>query len=120
MFRYELNKTPLWEEFNTDFFKHIFDGNAIAAPYNDAGDTFEIQFEAPGCKKEDVTIKYESDEFTILTQRKLKGKETKKSGTYIAPQGSNLALAEASVEDGIITVRIPKAKAASPRMIPIK
>jgi len=88
--------------------------------YDDAGDAYELHVEVPGVKKENIQVNIKDDRITIQTQRKLKDREDKRKGTFYVPPHIDAERAEARIEDGILTIRLPKQSVASPRMIPIR
>jgi HSP20 family protein len=88
--------------------------------YDDVGDAYEFHVEVPGVKKENIQIGMKDNRITINTQRKIKDQDDKRKGSFYMPPHVDTERAEARVEDGILTIRLPKQVVATPRMIPIK
>jgi len=94
-------------------------------------EAFEITAAVPGLKAEDVQIEILDD---ILTLRgKVEVVEPEGSGYLVRevgvgdferslrlPDPVDATKAEASIRDGILTVRIPKAEVAKPKVIKVK
>lgn len=84
--------------------------------YDDLGDSYEFSLDVPGVKKEDLAVKAKDNVLSISGKRK----ETSFNKTIKLPQSSDTERVEAQLQDGVLSVRIWKTKAVSPRMIPIK
>jgi HSP20 family protein len=96
----------------------------------DKGDTLIITAEIPGVNKEEVELTVLGDTFTIAGDKKL---PTEEEVTYIRherPNGQFRRLIDlpysvdpekvsASYKDGILTVTLPKAEEAKPRLITV-
>lgn len=125
--------------------KHFFNSGAPAAEtrkgetnWSPRVDIFEnendfgLTLEIPGVKPEDIQIQYEKDELVISGERKREAlqadakrvREEARYGkfrrafqvnTLIDPDGI-----EATFENGLLHIRLPKAEAAKPKTITIK
>ena len=86
----------------------------------------------PGVKPEDVSIDITGETLTIRGESKVE-EETKKedylyqerrygvfSRSVVLPSGLKSDKAEATVEDGVLTLTIPKAEEAKPKAIKVK
>ena len=91
----------------------------------DTGDTFKLESELPGFKKEDIKIDIENDCLTISAERKADNKEEKDSyvkreryyGSFSRSfdvSGINVDGIEAAYKDGVLTVTLPKKAAEIP------
>ena len=91
----------------------------------DTGDAFKLESELPGFKKEDIKIDIENDCLTISAERKADNKEEKEN--YIKRErfygsfsrsfdvsGINVDSIEATYNDGVLTVTLPKKTAEVP------
>ena len=91
----------------------------------DTGDTFKLESELPGFKKEDIKIDIENDCLTISAERSGDTKEEKRN--YIKRErfygsfsrsfdvsGINVDGIEAAYNDGVLTVTLPKKAAEVP------
>jgi HSP20 family protein len=95
-------------------------------------DEVVVKAAVPGCKPEDVSIDITGDTLTIKGETKAE-QEIKRedylyqerrygsfSRTVILPGGLKSDRAEATIEDGILTLSIPKAEEVKPRAISVK
>ena len=95
-------------------------------------DEVVVKANVPGCKPEDVSIDITGDTLTIKGETKAE-QEIKRedylyqerrygsfSRTVILPGGLKSDKAEATIEDGILTLSIPKAEEVKPRAISVK
>jgi HSP20 family protein len=95
-------------------------------------DEVVVKATVPGCKPEDVSIDISGDTLTIKGETKAE-QETKRedylyqerrygsfSRSVILPGGLKSDRAEATIEDGILTLSIPKAEEVKPRAISVK
>lgn len=93
----------------------------------DAGDSIVVRAIVAGVPKKNVEVEIEDGVLTIKAEVKEES-ETKneyKSSSYqyyytTALSGGQWEKAEATVEDGVVKVEIPKAESARPRKIAIK
>jgi HSP20 family protein len=107
----------------------------VAAPALDVYQTpSEVVVKAalPGAKPEDVNIDITGDTLTIKGERKAE-QEVKRenylyqerrygafSRTVVLPSGLKSDKAEATMEDGVLTLTIPKAEEVKPKAIKVK
>lgn len=93
---------------------------------------FVVKAELPGVKKEDVDISVAGDTLTIKGQRKA-SKEVKDEDYYrcethygsftrsiVLPAAVDAKKVEASYENGVLEIQVPKAKEAMPTKVEIK
>jgi len=97
----------------------------------DAGEEFVVKAELPGVKPADVEIDVHEDTLTLRGERKLGEPENeaayhrreRQEGRFrrVVRIPARLAADEARAEyrDGVLTVRLPKAKEARPRRVDI-
>jgi HSP20 family protein len=104
--------------FENDFLD-MFD-RPLAHYYDDVGDSYEMRLEVPGVKKENTQISVQKDTIKVVTTRKFGEREDKKSKILSIPQNVDLNKADALIEDGILTLRLPKREAPAPKLIPIR
>jgi len=93
---------------------------------------FVVEAALPGCKPEEIQIMAEGDTLTIRTTKKSEEKVEK--GNYVRreffagemsrsvtlPTSIDPNKVDASYEHGILSVRVPKAKGAQQKQIPVK
>ena len=91
-----------------------------------------LKAELPGVKPEDVKVTVENDVLTLAGERKLETKEEREGyqriertfGTFTRsfalPKTVDGEKVEASLDAGVLTVRIPKKSAPEPRLIAVK
>jgi HSP20 family protein len=93
-------------------------------------DTYLIEAELPGVKREDVNIEVVGNELAItgnIKERERKGtlrRRTRRTGHFDyhvgLPAQFDAAKIDASLDQGVLTVRVPKAERAQRRKIEIK
>jgi HSP20 family protein len=96
----------------------------------EADDAYVIEAELPGVKEKDVDIEHVGNELTIageIKERERKGvvrRQTRRTGRFTyrvsLPSQVDADKIEASLEDGVLTVHVPKAERAQRRTIEIK
>ena len=94
-------------------------------------DTYFVHMDLPGLKKEDLEINFQDGSLSISGERR--AEETDEQRKYVRveraygrfyrafklPQAINEAGIEASFEDGVLNIRVPKAEEVKPRRIEI-
>jgi HSP20 family protein len=93
-------------------------------------DAYVVEAEVPGVKREDVNIEVTGNELTISGEIKVREREgiirrrTRRVGEFefrvVLPNEVNPEGVDAKLNDGVLTVRIPKAKRAQRRRIEVK
>lgn len=94
------------------------------------GDLFEIRAEVPGLRKEDLKVKIQGNYLEISGTRKSSNPEkysihrterdiTSFSRSFTLPADVDSEKAKAALENGILTLTLPKSEAAKPRQITI-
>jgi HSP20 family protein len=93
-------------------------------------DTYVVEAEVPGVKREDVNIEVSGNELTISGETKEREREgvtrrrMRRVGKFefrvTLPSEVNPEGVEAKLNDGVLTVRIPKAAGAKRRRIEVK
>jgi HSP20 family protein len=86
--------------------------------YEDKDNTY-VRAELPGVKREDVAVEMIEDYLTINATRK-EGEQTFSYSRSISiPEGVQADKVAASLENGVLTVTLPKQEQAKPRKIAI-
>jgi HSP20 family protein len=95
------------------------------------GDRFDIVAELPGLGKDDVQIELKENVLTLRGERKFEDeykdqqvhRMERSYGAFVRsfslPTQVEATKVEAKFKDGVLTVSVPKAAAAKPRLIPI-
>ena len=93
-------------------------------------DAYVLEAELPGVKREDVEIEHAGSEPTIngeIVERERQGvvrRRTRRTGRYdyrvTLPEQVDGERIDASLKDGVLTVRVPKAQKAQRRRIEVK
>lgn len=115
-----------------------FLGNSfVAAPYLDRNEVsghiatdvledennFYARFEVPGIKKEDVKVDLNDRLLTISAEKKEKRGDGESSSSYTrsisVPDSVNAETIAARLEDGVLTVTLPKSEERKPRTIQV-
>jgi HSP20 family protein len=112
-------------------------GNILTATWVPATDvsedanTIQITMELAGVNPEDVRISLENNVLTIRGEKRQEDEETSErvhrieriygmfERTFVLPSTVDPERIEAQYENGVLTVRIPKAERARPREIPV-
>ncbi len=111
----------------------LFDDNVPAdfSPAADLEETethFVLDFDLPGVKKEDIQIEVRDRNLHVSGERKFEKKSKTHSERFAGkfervwalPEGVEADKVEAAFSDGVLTVKVPKAEAAKPRVIKIQ
>lgn len=99
--------------------------SAFRTDVSDTGDAFKLEAELPGFSKDDIKIDIENDCLTISAERKFDDEDKKKNfvkrerfyGSYrrsFDVTGIDTDAIEASYNDGVLTLTMPKKKAEVP------
>ena len=99
--------------------------SAFRTDVSDTGDAFKLEAELPGFNKDDIKIDIENDCLTISAERKFDDEDKKKNfvkrerfyGSYSRSfdvTGIDTDAIEASYNDGVLTLTMPKKKAEVP------
>ena len=93
-------------------------------------DAYVVEAEVPGVKREDVNIEVSGNELTISGEIKVREREgiirrrTRRVGEFefrvVLPNEVKAEGIDAKLNDGVLTVRIPKAERAQRRRIEVK
>jgi HSP20 family protein len=93
-------------------------------------DAWIVEAEVPGVKREDVNVDLRDSELIIagdIKERERKGilrRRTRRTGRFeyrvMLPGDADPERVEASLHDGVLTVRVPKPERAQPRRIEVK
>jgi HSP20 family protein len=109
--------------------------NGARATFAPAVDVFEdaeaifVKAELPGLRLEDVTVGVESDVLTLSGERKSERDEGHTlrerwygafSRSFKLPRTIDVERIEATLKDGVLTVRLPKRESVKPRKIEVR
>lgn len=93
---------------------------------------YEVRMELPGVRKDDVKITIENNVLTIRGEKKQESNEEEKGyrrversygsfqRSFTLPTSVRPEKIDATVADGVLTVRLPKAEEARPKEIEVK
>jgi HSP20 family protein len=108
-------------------------GDRLWTPLVDIEETEEawiIEAEVPGAKRKDINVEVQDSELIIsgeIKERERKGllrRRTRRTGRFdfrvTLPGGADPDGITASVDDGVLTVQVPKPEQARPRRIEVK
>ncbi len=109
--------------------------SAVWAPRVDLSETDEAYFihlDLPGLKKDEVEINFHEGTLSVSGERQAESTEENRKfvrversygrfyRAFTLPQAVNEKKIEATFEDGVLNVRVPKAEEVKPRRIAIK
>ncbi len=97
-------------------------GRLAADVYEDQ-DNYYARFELPGVKKEDVKVEVHDRLLTVSTQRQTKAEGQEESyslsRSISVPESVRPEAIAAKMEDGILTVTLPKQEERKPKLIQV-
>ncbi|HOA72520.1 MAG TPA: Hsp20/alpha crystallin family protein [Phycisphaerae bacterium] len=106
---------------------------AMPVDIHEEGERFVLEAEVPGVTREELEITTENGTLTIAVNRKetdngSNGSEYhvrerrfgNVSRTFRFPETANLDAVEASLNNGVLTLHVPKKEEAKPRQIPVR
>jgi HSP20 family protein len=131
MLTYYIRRPNMRAWFDADWLSGASGGSRPAIDLHEDADGFELTAMIPGLKPEEVQLEIEDD---VLTLRGKAAMAENGQGEYLMreiapveferrlrlPATVDAAKAEASIENGLLRVRIPKAEEARPKLIPVK
>lgn len=95
-------------------------------------DAFVLKAEVPGLSPEQIELQVDNDVLTLRGEQKSEQTDERNgyrriernygsfTRSFVLPQGTNVDTIEASVENGVLSVKIPKVQAATPRKLQVK
>ena len=93
----------------------------LAVDVHEDKDAYHAHFEVPGVKKEDVKIELNNGMLTVSAEKREKDGEKESSYSLTrsvsVPEIVNAEAIVAKLEDGILTVTLPKQERSKPRTI---
>ena len=109
-------------------------GQALAAPADvvETENGFEVKVDLPGHDPKSIDVKLENDTLTISSERRPDSRSEKDTWihagrptgvftrSFTLPSNVDGSKVEASYENGVLTVFLPKREEAKPRMIQVK
>jgi HSP20 family protein len=132
MLRSRLNRvfTEYEEPYGEDYGWQVFNGSPRTNLY-DSGDSFQIIAEVAGLTKEDLNIRIQGNYLELSGKRKSDAPEgykahrverdmTSFTRSFTLPAEVNADKIEAVLQNGLLTLVLPKAEAAKPKQISIK
>lgn len=103
-----------------------------ALDVNETDKHYAVTVELPGARREDVTVECDEGVLTIRGEKKSEREEKKEkrrfverrygtfSRSFSLPRDADAEHIEASFQNGVLTLTIPKSEAAKPRTVAIK
>ena len=126
-------RMPMWSDLINDLFENVVStpdpkrATVPAVNIVETDENYRLEVAAPGLKKEDFKISLENDILTISTEKKSESSEknekyTRKEYSYSSflrsftlPEIVNTESINASYENGIMTLVLPKKEEAKPK-----
>lgn len=95
----------------------------LAADFYEDDNAFFARVELPGVKRDEVKIELDKDLLTIAYERKTESDDNAEATSYRrairVPEGIKSDAIGAKLEDGILTLTLPKGEEAKPREIQV-
>lgn len=130
----------LRDEFANDEWGPFFSGSMArsARSFTPAVDVIErddaylLKAEVPGLSPEQIELQVENDVLTLRGEQKSEQTDERNgyrriersygsfARSFVLPKGTNIDSIDATVESGVLTVSIPKVRAAAPRKLQVK
>lgn len=105
-----------------DFFNEAGTGKLAVDIHEDANNYY-AQFELPGVKKEDIKIELHDRMLSVVAEKRQKTAEGEQSfslsRSVSVPDGVNSEGIAAKLEDGMLTVTLPKLEQRKPKVIEV-
>ncbi|MBZ0275641.1 MAG: Hsp20/alpha crystallin family protein [Anaerolineae bacterium] len=116
---------PVWENANAGSF-------ALALDVHEQDNGYTVTAELPGIPSENINVKLHDGILTISAEQTVENKQEEQGRVLLQerrygkfsrsvrlPQPINTEQVEASYDNGVLTLTLPKAAEAQPRMIPV-
>ena len=106
-------------------FEDMFSGVArLGADLFEDNEAYYVRMELPGVKKKDVNVELENAVLTVSGERHVKGADGEESTETFSrsvsiPDGVVAEKITAKLEDGILTITLPKQESSKPRTIKV-
>lgn len=101
-----------------------------AADLTETDDAYLVEVELPGVKREDIAIDLAGNELVVTGELKVKERKgllrhrTRRTGQFHyrvhLPESADADKVDATLDEGVLSLRVPKSEAAKPRRIAIK
>jgi HSP20 family protein len=118
-----------WMDEVSGQFDRSFGAWAPLADVTETEDAFEVEIDVPGAKRDDISIDLTGSELVVTGELKEKERvgllrhRTRRTGRFgyrlALPDGVDADRVEASLDEGVLTIRVPKREEARPRRIEI-
>ncbi len=82
---------------------------------------FQIVLDVPGVRKENVSVSVEQDTLTVTAERQIGHPEaTRYKRVFSLPKSIELDKVSAALNNGVLTLSLPKLEAVKPRQIEVR
>jgi HSP20 family protein len=98
------------------------DSSRSPVRYNDKGEAYELRLELPGYSKTEVNAEIDNNLLIISVtpkEREEDGDDKVKKRSFQLPEGIDSSKSKAMLENGVLTVSLPKKAARKPLRIKI-
>jgi len=115
-----------------DFFQPLHEAIRNVLPLADVEETdtaYLVEIELPGVKRDDISVEVTDDHLVVTGERRerqrtgLLRQQTRTTGRFhyevSLPSGVDTGAVQAGLDDGVLTVVVPKMESARPRKIAI-
>lgn len=95
--------------------------NSVAAPADvvEKDTHFELSVDMPGVAKQDLKIEYLEDQILVTGERKFESGSRTYARTFRLNVPVDSEKIQASYQDGVLKISVPKAESAKPRLIAV-
>jgi HSP20 family protein len=108
----------------------LLEGFTPLADVEETDEAYVVEVELPGVKRDDVSVEVAGRRVTVSGERKerqrtgILRRQSRTVGRFhyevVLPSEVDEGAIEASLDEGVLTVRVPKAEAERPRRIAVK
>lgn len=111
-----MNFPTIFKNFDQQFDDMFY--NTFNYDVENLEDKYVVYMDVPGVLKEDVSIKLLNGLLTVVAERKGKRASTFRN-TFKMPNNASNEV-DATLDNGVLTVTIPKSETAKAKLIPVK
>jgi HSP20 family protein len=116
------------DDLDSDLLPTIFGLTSTALPrldYEETDDSYLFRVDMPGIPKENINIQFSGNTVTVRGEREMRTRNGEREyrkflRSFVIPQPVDENRIEASYDNGVLTIAIPKGEESKARSIPVK